>query len=555
MSETTRSDRVRAVLRLAQPPFRRFLPGLIWGVLSATAAVSLLAVSGWLIVSASIVDSLVPLSIAVVGVRFFAVTRAVTRYLERLSGHDAALRQLATTRSDMVRRLIPLSPAGLGATDRGQVLAALVDDVENLQNLPLRVVQPLAVSGVVALGAVGFLAFVSPPAALALAVCLLVAALAAVGLGWIFGSRAEAAVSARRAEVSAALVDYFGSLDVLLAFGAEAQARERIRVADAALRRVVGRASLAQAVAAGVVSLMAGAASVWALAVAAPGLATGAIDAPWLAVAVLVPMVVFEVFGAVPIAAASWRSVRASAERIVDVLPERMPPELRTDAGEDVEVDGVPALTLRGATAHWPGGAPALTGVDLDLAPGERVLVSGASGAGKSSLAAALVGFLRVDGEYRVGDLEAASLSGPSLRRVVGLCEQRPQLFDEDVRQNLLFARDTATDEELLAVLDRVGLAAWVRERGGLDARVGDRGALVSGGQAQRIALARALLRGFPVLVLDEPTAGVDPEASDALLRDLLQATGEQSVLLISHVAPPAGTVDRVVRIEGGRTV
>ncbi|MCK2032808.1 thiol reductant ABC exporter subunit CydC [Microbacterium sp. KSW4-4] len=555
MNETTRSDRVREVLRLAQPPFRRFLPGLIWGVLSAAAAVSLLAVSGWLIVSASIVDSLVPLSIAVVGVRFFAVTRAVTRYLERLSGHDAALRQLATTRSDMVRRLIPLSPAGLGATDRGQVLAALVDDVENLQNLPLRVVQPLAVSGVVAVGAVGFLAFVSPPAALTLAVCLLVAALAAVGLGWIFGSRAEAAVSARRAEVSAALVDYFGSLDVLLAFGAESQARERIRVADAALRRVVGRASLAQAVAAGVVSLMAGAASVWALAVAAPGLATGAIDAPWLAVAVLVPMVVFEVFGAVPIAAASWRSVRASAERIVDVLPERMPPELRTDAGEDVEVDGVPALTLRGATAHWPGGAPALTGVDLDLAPGERVLVSGASGAGKSSLAAALVGFLRVDGEYRVGDLEAASLSGPSLRRVVGLCEQRPQLFDEDVRQNLLFARDTATDEELLAVLDRVGLAAWVRERGGLDARVGDRGALVSGGQAQRIALARALLRGFPVLVLDEPTAGVDPEASDALLRDLLQATGEQSVLLISHVAPPAGTVDRVVRIEGGRTV
>lgn len=555
MNETTRSDRVREVLRLAQPPFRRFLPGLIWGVLSAAAAVSLLAVSGWLIVSASIVDSLVPLSIAVVGVRFFAVTRAVTRYLERLSGHDAALRQLATTRSDMVRRLIPLSPAGLGATDRGQVLAALVDDVENLQNLPLRVVQPLAASGVVALGAVGFLAFVSPPAALTLAVCLLVAALAAVGLGWIFGSRAEAAVSARRAEVSAALVDYFGSLDVLLAFGAESQARERIRVADAALRWVVGRASLAQAVAAGVVSLMAGVASVWALAVAAPGLATGAIDAPWLAVAVLVPMVVFEVFGAVPIAAASWRSVRSSAERIVDVLPEQMPPELRTDAGEDVAVDGVPALTLRGATAHWPGGAAALTGVDLDLAPGERVLVSGASGAGKSSLAAALVGFLRVDGEYRIGDLDAAALSGPSLRRVVGLCEQQPQLFDEDVRQNLLFARDTATDEELLAVLDRVGLAAWVRERGGLDARVGDRGALVSGGQAQRIALARALLRGFPVLVLDEPTAGVDPEASDALLRDLLQATGEQSVLLISHVAPPAGTVDRAVRIEGGRTV
>ncbi|CAH0177645.1 putative ABC transporter ATP-binding protein HI_0664 [Microbacterium oxydans] len=511
--------------------------------------------SGWLIVSASIVDSLVPLSIAVVGVRFFAVSRAVTRYLERLSGHDAALRQLASTRADMVRRLIPLSPAGLGRTDRGQVLSALVDDVENLQNLPLRVVQPLAVAGVVALGAVGFIAFVSVPAALTLAACLLVAAAVAIGMGWLFGARAEALVSARRAELSAALVDYIGSLDVLLAYGAEEQARARVTAADAALRRVVSRASLAQSVAAGVVSAVAGAASVWALAVAAPGLATGAIDGPWLAVAVLVPMVVFEVFGAVPIAAASWRSVRSSAERIVDVLPERMPAELRSDDGADAEIDGTPVLRLRDVRATWPGGAPALRGVDLELLPGERVLVAGPSGAGKSSLAAVLVGFLAAEGEFTLGGADASGLSGPTLRRTVGLCEQSPQLFDEDIRQNLLFARDSATDAELLEVLDRVGLADWARDRGGLDARVGDRGALVSGGQAQRIALARALLRGFPVLVLDEPTAGVDPDASDALLRDLLRAAGDQSVLLISHVAPPEGTVDRVIRLEAGRTV
>jgi ATP-binding cassette subfamily C protein CydC len=555
MTALTRAERVRGILRLAQPPIGGFLPGLVWGALSAAAAVSLLAVSGWLIVSASIVDSLVPLSIAVVGVRFFAVSRAVTRYLERLSGHDAALRQLASTRSDMVRRLIPLSPAGLGATDRGRVLAALVDDVENLQNLPLRVVQPLGVAAVVALGAVAFLSFVSPIAALTLAVCLVVAAAASIGLGWIFGSRAEALVSARRADLSSALVDYFGSLDVLLAYGAEEQARERVRDADAALRRLVGRASLAQAVAAGVVSAVAGAASVWALAAAAPGLATGAIDGPWLAVAVLVPMVVFEIFGAVPIAAASWRSVRASAERIVDVLPDRMPAELRTDEGADAEITGAPALRLRDVRAHWPGGAAALDGVDLDLRPGERVLVAGPSGAGKSSLAAVLVGFLRPEGEYRVGEADAAALSGAALRRTMGLCEQSPQLFDEDIRQNLLFARDTATDDELREVLDRVGLGEWMRERGGLDARVGDRGALVSGGQAQRLSLARALLRGFPVLVLDEPTAGVDPDASDGLLRDLLEAAGDQSVLLISHVAPPEGTVDRVVRLEGGRTV
>ncbi|SDM14121.1 thiol reductant ABC exporter subunit CydD [Microbacterium azadirachtae] len=547
---------VGGILRLAMPRARRFAPAVLAGIVSAAAAVGLLLVSGWLIVSASIVDSLVPLSVAIVGVRFFAVTRAVTRYLERLAGHDAALGRLADLRAAVVRRLTPFAPAGLGATDRGSVLAALVDDVENLQNLLLRVVQPLLTGGVVAVVSVGVLALIAPAAAVALAVCLAIAVVGAVVLGGSAGGRAERAVSRDRAELAGALVDELTALDVLQAYGAERVARERIRSADASLRRTVTRAAVAQALSSAVVSLAAGAASIAALALAAPGQPGGAVDAPWFAVAVLLPMAVFDVFSAVPQAASAWRGVRASAERIHGLLPATLPSEVRDD-------DGVPphggaiaggALRLRGVTASWPGAAtPALRDLDLDVAPGERILVTGSSGAGKSTLAAVLVGFLRSGGSYRIGEDDAGRVSGPELRRHVGLCEQDPMLFDEDIRQNLLFARETATDADLLAVLDRVGLAGWVAGRGGLDARVGERGALISGGQAQRLALARALLRGFPVLVLDEPTAGVDPDASDALLRDLLGAAGRQTVILVSHVAPPDGLVDRTVRLDAGR--
>lgn len=543
------------VLRGAMPPPRRFWRALVTGFATEASAVALLACSAWLIVRASEQPAVMYVMAAVVGVRAFAIARAVFRYLERLTSHDAALRQLASTRTDLVRRLIPLAPDGLGRIRGGSALSALVDDVDDLQNLPLRVVEPLVASATVALASVVFVATVSWPAALTLFGCLALAATAATGWGWVAGARAERTIAPLRGRLADAVADHLGSLDVLLAFGAEEQSRRRIEAADAALRRAVVRRASAQAGSTAIVSLAAGAASILAVIVTAPDVT--ALGGPWLAVAVLVPMAVFEVFQTVPLAAASWRQVHASAERIAETVPSGIPAGLVESAVSSTGV--APALGdglhLRGVSVRWPGAErPSLTDVDLDVRPGERLLVVGSSGAGKSTLAHALVRFLEVDGSYRIGGADVRSLSPDDVRLTVGLCEQHPMLFDEDIRQNLLFARDTATDAELEAVLERVGLGEWLRERGGLDARVGEHGALISGGQAQRIALARALLHGFPVLVLDEPTAGVDPAASDALMRDLLSAVdGERAVVLISHVRVPSSLVDRTVRISDGR--
>lgn len=568
-----------SILALARPRWRSLAPGVALGALSGLSAVLLLGLSAYLITRAAEQPPILYLGLLVVGVRAFALSRAFFRYLERLSSHDAAFRTLSTLRVGLVERLMPLAPAGLADRGRGDLLSRLVRDVDQLLDLPTRVIQPLVSSGVVVLATLAGLAWFSPSAAAALAVLLALALVAGTWLNARISGSAERRTAALRGQLADEVADLATDVEVLLAYGAADEHIRRVERADATLRTAELRASAGAGVVSAVLTGLTGAAVLAMLLLAVPGLepsaplgpefalSPGSVDGPVLAVLALVPLAVFEVAAAVPAAWSARRRVRASAARIAELTEQSRPEEIPADDGSD-DGDGdeasAPAagpaagalLELRGVTVRWPGQQAATAGpVDLRLAPGERALVTGPSGSGKSALAQALVRLLEHEGSCRLDGVEIREMSAAAVRRSVCLIEQRAHLFDTTLRANLSFAHpegpERCADSQLWEALEAVGLGEWARARDGLDTRVGREGALVSGGQAQRIAVARGLLSRAEVLVLDEPTAHVDPELGDQLIRDLLGAAagsgmsdGSRSVILMSHVPVPQELVD-----------
>ncbi|WP_328866251.1 thiol reductant ABC exporter subunit CydD [Streptomyces sp. NBC_00304] len=534
----------------------RLALALLLGSLALGSAVGLMAVSGWLISRASEQPPVLYLMVAVTATRAFGIGRAVFRYAERLVSHDAVLRMLAALRVDVYRGLERIAPAGLRRTRRGDLLSRLVADVDALQDYWLRWLLPAGTAVVVGAAAAGFTGWLLPEAGAVLAAGLL---LAGVGVPLVSGAcarRTERRLAPARAELATRITDLLGGTAELTVAGALPGRSARTREADGVLTRIASRAATATALGGGLTALIGVLTVVAAALVALPAVADGRLAGVELAVVVLTPLAAFEAVTGLPLAVQYRQRVKRSAERVYEVL----------DAPVPVREPAVPAeapaspfpLEVRGLSARYPGAEhDALADVDLTLEAGKRIAVVGPSGSGKTTLAQVLLRFLDARaGTYRIGGVEASALDGDTVRRFVGLCAQDAHIFDSSIRENLRLARTGASDAELRDALARARLLDWAEALpDGLDTLVGEHGARLSGGQRQRLALARALLADFPVLVLDEPAEHLDLPTADALTADLLAATRGRTTVLITHRLEGLDAVDEVVVLDAGAVV
>ncbi|WP_437102465.1 thiol reductant ABC exporter subunit CydD [Streptomyces sp. enrichment culture] len=532
----------------------RLAGALVLGSLALGSAVGLMATSGWLISRASQQPPVLYLMVAVTATRAFGIGRAVFRYAERLVSHDAVLRMLADTRVAVYRRLERLAPAGLRGTRRGDLLTRLVADVDAFQDYWLRWLLPAGVAVAVSATSVGFTSWLLPEAGAVLAAGLLAAGAGVPLLTAAVARRTERRLAPARGVLATRVTDLLTGTAELTVAGALPARTDAARRADRTLTGIAARAAAVTGLGDGLTALISGLTVTATALSGAQAVAAGRLGGVAMAVVVLTPLAAFEAVLGLPLAVRHRQRVRRSAERVYEIL-DAAEPVREPEQPRPAPVTPFPVV-LKGVTARYEGQrGEALAGLDLTLERGRRIAVVGASGSGKTTLAQVLLRFLDPRaGSYTLAGVDACAVAGDDVRRLVGLCAQDAHLFDSSVRENLLLARRDASEAELRAALARARLLDWVQSLpDGLDTLVGEHGARLSGGQRQRLALARALLAGFPVLVLDEPAEHLDLATADALTADLLAATEGRTTLLITHRLAGLDAVDEVIVLDAGR--
>ncbi|WP_312269022.1 heme ABC transporter ATP-binding protein/permease CydC [Pseudescherichia sp.] len=531
--------------------------GVVLAIVTLLASIGLITLSGWFLSASAVVgvsglysfNYMLPAA----GVRGAAITRTAGRYFERLVSHDATFRVLQHLRVSTFSKLLPLSPAGLARFRQGELLNRIVADVDTLDHLYLRVISPLVGALITIVVVTIGLSILDVTLALTLGGIMLLTLLLLPPLFYRAGKPTGEKLTTLRGEYRQQVTSWLQGQAELTIFGASERYRAQMENIELSWHDAQRRQSELTALSQAVMLLINAVAVLAMLWLAAGGVGGDTQPGALIALFVFCALAAFEALAPVTGAFQHLGQVIASAVRITQIT--QYPPEVRF-SDTPTPTPARVALTLDNVSFSYPQQPQkALDGISLQITAGEHVAILGRTGCGKSTLLQLLTrAWDPTAGELAINGEPLVSLSEPALRTAISVVPQRVHLFSATLRDNLLLASPTATDDTLAAVLTQVGLETLLDE-GGLNSWLGEGGRQLSGGELRRLAVARALLHDAPLLLLDEPTEGLDATTESQILDLLERVTQGKTVLMVTHRLRGLSRFDRIIVMDNGQII
>lgn len=544
-------------LSLYRRHFWRLTLGILLAIITLLASIGLLTLSGWFLAASSLAGAAglytFNYMLPAAGVRCAAISRTAARYFERLVSHDGTFRVLEHLRVFTFSRLLPLSPAGLAGFRRADLLNRLVADIDTLDHLYLRIISPLLGALCVILVITFGLSWLDWKLALISGSIMLLTLLTLPLIFYCLGHASGRALATLRARYLMQLTHWLQSQAELKLYGAAQRFRNELQSTETQWQNAQRAQSSLNGFSQALLLLIAGSSVVLILWLSAGGIGNETQPGALIALFVFCILAAFESLAPVGSAFLHLGQVIASAHRVTQII--NQPVAVIFPAGQHVSSDSV-NLSMNEVDFAFPGGRTILHNISLKVEAGEHIALLGTTGCGKSTLLQLLTRAWDVDnGEIIINGRPLKSWDEASLRGMTSVVTQRVYLFSGTLRENLRLASAESDDEQLIEVLHQVGLQGLVNNAEGLDSWLGEGGRQLSGGELRRLGLARALLHGGALLLLDEPTEGLDAETEQQILILLRQVAKNKTMIMVTHRLQGLAHLDKIYVMEDGRFI
>lgn len=531
--------------------------GVVLAIVTLLASIGLLTLSGWFLSASAVVGVAGIYSfnymLPAAGVRGAAIIRTAGRYFERLVSHDATFRVLQHLRVATFSKLLPLSPAGLARFRQGELLNRIVADVDTLDHLYLRVISPLVGALVVILVVTIGLSVLDVTLALTLGGIMLATLLLLPPLFYRAGKPTGEQITQLRGQYRQQLTSWLQGQAELMLFNASDRYRKQMEKTEQRWQEAQRRQAELTALSQALMLLIGGIAVIAMLWMASEGVGGNNQPGALIALFVFCALAAFEALAPVTGTFQHLGQVIASARRITQITEQQ--PEV-TFSQQTPQSFSQVALTLNEVTFSYPQqSAPALKDISLQVAAGEHIAILGRTGCGKSTLLQLLTrAWDPANGQIQLNGQPLSVLSETTLRQAMSVVPQRVHLFSATLRDNLLLAAPQVSDARLAEILARVGLEKLL-EDSGLDSWLGEGGRQLSGGELRRLAIARALLHDAPLMLLDEPTEGLDATTESQILDLLSEVMRDKTVLMVTHRLRGLARFNQIIVMDNGQII